>query len=278
MNNTKKIVFLILFISLFCIYIINKSKHSVVQFNIKSYTSTIKEDTEQEKTITPSENTAEEKIIENTLLSKSSEEDTKNTIISKPAKEKNIENTVIAKQPEEKSADINEVKIISLKATEKLNKVTKTYNSIFEQNYFDENGHLNSYPNYGDKYATLKIEKLKINAPIYYGDNQNILLKGVGHFAGSYFAGEGGSIILCGHNYMNSFSKLGNLKNGDVIEIKTAYGDFYYRMYDSKVITDSEDDELKIQSNKEILMIYTCYPFNTKEYTKYRYVVFAEKI
>ena len=33
----------------------------------------------------------------------------------------------------------------------------------------------------------------------------------------SYFAGENGTIIMCEHDYMNNFKRLGELKNGDII-------------------------------------------------------------
>ena len=41
---------------------------------------------------------------------------------------------------------------------------------------------------------------------------------------------------------------------------------------DAKIVT------LPIEENKEIIMIYTCYPFKGTDRTQYRYVVYAEKI
>ena len=95
---------------------------------------------------------------------------------------------------------------------------------------------------------------------------------------GSYFAGEGGSVLMCGHNYMNNFRRLGELVNGDIIEICTTYGDFYYKIYNNEVLLENEKHKLDIQHNKEILMIYTCYPLESREATKYRYIIYAEKI
>ena len=70
----------------------------------------------------------------------------------------------------------------------------------------------------------------------------------------------------------------GNLSNGNNIEIDTDYGEFYYKVYDTKVVNEYETDKLNIQKGKEILMIYTCYPFSSKGYTDKRFVVYAEKI
>ena len=43
-----------------------------------------------------------------------------------------------------------------------------------------------------------------------------------------------------------------------------------------KLIKETELEALPIQRNREILMIYTCYPFNNIGYTAQRYVVYAE--
>ena len=59
---------------------------------------------------------------------------------------------------------------------------------------------IKNYPEYGSKYAKIQIPKININLDVYYGDTMEILKKGVGHSSGSYFPGEGGSIIYMGHN------------------------------------------------------------------------------
>lgn len=149
--------------------------------------------------------------------------------------------------------------------------------STFDENAFVE-GHLEHYPNFAEQYATLKISKIGVDAPIYFGATDEIIQKGVGHDSGSYFSGENGTIIMCEHDYMNNFKRLGELKNGDIIEIKTDYGDFYYEVYDEQVVLETETDKLPIQKGEEILMLYTCYPVKDMEKTPYRYVVYAKKI
>lgn len=94
----------------------------------------------------------------------------------------------------------------------------------------------------------------------------------------SYFAGENGTIIMCEHDYMNNFKRLGELKNGDIIEIQTNYGDFYYELYDEQIVLETETDKLPIQKNEEILMLYTCYNMTGADKTQYRYVVYAKKV
>ena len=135
---------------------------------------------------------------------------------------------------------------------------------------------LENYPEYGTKYGTIEIDKIGVNLPIYYGDTLEILKKGVGHSSGSYFPGEGGTIIYMGHNSKKMFRRLGELQKGNEIKITTTYGEYNYKIYDMQLIKETELDKLPIQNEKEILMLYTCYPFNNVGYATQRYVVYAE--
>lgn len=140
-----------------------------------------------------------------------------------------------------------------------------------------EDNKLKNYPEYGTSYATINIPKININLPVYYGDTMEILKKGVGHSSGSYFPGEGGSIVYMGHNSKKVFRNFSKIEKGDLINIKTDYGDFSYKVYDTKIVEETDINALPIQDNKEISMIYTCYPFNNIGYATQRYVVYAEK-
>lgn len=140
----------------------------------------------------------------------------------------------------------------------------------------DEDNKLKNYPEYGTKYATIKIPKIDVDLPVYYGDTLEILKKGVGHSSGSYFPGEGGSIIYMGHNSRNVFRRFSELQIGNEIQVTTSYGEYNYKIYDMQLIKETEVDKLPIQNEKEILMVYTCYPFNNIGYATQRYVVYAE--
>ena len=139
-----------------------------------------------------------------------------------------------------------------------------------------ENNKLENYPEYGTQYATIEIPKIDVNLPVYFGDTLEILKKGVGHSSGSYFPGEGGSIIYMGHNSKKVFRRFSELQKGNEITVKTNYGKYKYKIYDMQLIKETDVDKLPIQKDKEILMIYTCYPFNNIGYATQRYVVYAE--
>lgn len=135
---------------------------------------------------------------------------------------------------------------------------------------------LANYPPYGTLWATLKIPDINLNEKVIHGDDLPLIKKNIGHYVGSYFPGEGGSIILAAHNSKKHFMYLPKLPIGAEVTIETDYGIFKYKVYDKKIIKDTDEDLLPIESEKEILMMYTCYPVATIGHKDKRYVVYAE--
>lgn len=135
---------------------------------------------------------------------------------------------------------------------------------------------LTDYPAYGKVFADLSIPSIGVDLPVYHGDTLDILRYGVGHYAGSFFPGEGGSVIFAAHN--NYFRKLNQTKIGDKIIVKTIYGTFTYEIYDAKIINETEEDALPINEEPEILMAYTCYPPTAVGHTPLRYLTYSKLV
>lgn len=137
-----------------------------------------------------------------------------------------------------------------------------------------------NYPKYGKKYANLIIKSIDMKLPIYHGDNMKILRHGVGHYAGSYFPGENGTIILAAHNTSGFFNKLDQIKKGDKVVIKATYASFEYEVYNMKVVKETDLKAFEIQHEEERLIMYTCYPINRSVVGRktQRYVVYAKKV
>lgn len=140
----------------------------------------------------------------------------------------------------------------------------------------EEKKTLENYPEYGTQYATIEIPSIDVDLPVYFGDTLEILKKGVGHSSGSYFPGEGGSIVYMGHNSKKVFRRFSELQIGDEIKVTTTYGEYNYKIYDMQLINETDIDKVPIQRDEEILMVYTCYPFNNIGYATQRYVVYAK--
>jgi len=137
---------------------------------------------------------------------------------------------------------------------------------------------LENYPEYGSRYATLKIPSLSIEKTIYFGDTLSILKYGIGHSSGSYFPGEGGSVVYMGHNTYNMLANLPNIKINDVITVETTYGTYNYLVYETKVINATDFSSIPIQRDREILILYTCKKMPTIGYSTKRFVVYANKV
>jgi sortase A len=132
-------------------------------------------------------------------------------------------------------------------------------------------------PSEGDKYGVLEIECIGVIADLYYDDNADVLMKGVGQYTGSYMPGNDKPILIAGHN--NSyFHNIGNLKEGDIIKITTHYGVYEYCVTGHLLSTNHDASAYDLSQDKEQLIIYTCYPFYTLGITPQRWFVYADKI
>ena len=135
------------------------------------------------------------------------------------------------------------------------------------------------YPLYGDIWARIQIPTADIESNVYHGDNLELLKYGVGHHAGSYFPGEGGTILIAGHNSSRDFQRLPKAKIKDKIIIKAIYGTYTYEITSYEIIVAKElNKKLTINQEEEILMVYTCYPVDTPGYKSKRYVVYAKLV
>jgi sortase A len=133
-----------------------------------------------------------------------------------------------------------------------------------------------TFPTFGDKFGDIVIEKASINVPVFHGDREEQLLKGVGHYTGSRFPGEGSNIVLAGHR--NSvFGGLKNVAKGDNIIFETTYGKYVYQISEIKIVKGN-DNSIVQPMDSEKLTLYTCYPFNYVGNAPNRYVVIADLV
>jgi len=142
------------------------------------------------------------------------------------------------------------------------------------------NSNINSkkivFPGFGDKFGDLVIKTADINVPVYHGDREEELLKGVGHYNGSRFPGEGSNVVLAGHR--NSvFGKLKNVAKGDIVSFNTTYGEYIYSITEIKIV-NGNDSSIVQPLNSEKLTMYTCYPFDYIGSAPKRYVVICDLV
>lgn len=133
-------------------------------------------------------------------------------------------------------------------------------------------------PSWGASFGTLKIPSIDIDIPVYHGDSPEELVDGAGHYAGSYFPGEGASIVLAAHNSHGLFYNLPQIKIGDIATIETIYGTFKYQVYKTDIVDYRDDSKFPIQTDEEILMLYTCYPVDNVWYVDDRFVAYLKLV
>ncbi len=139
-----------------------------------------------------------------------------------------------------------------------------------------KNNKLEGTPPINSEYATLIIDKIDVELPIYYGDSLEVLKKGIGHHLTTYLPGEGGSIVCMGHNYKKYLQRLPEVEKGDKIVVKTEYGTFEYTVYDTKIVGETEVSAVPVQDEEEIFMLYTCYPTYGLGHATQRLIVYAK--
>lgn len=100
---------------------------------------------------------------------------------------------------------------------------------------------------------------------------------------------KSGAAVILDYNYQE-FSALQYAKKGDRLYIKTVYGEFLYEVTKCQLGMAAKDGQSIILDNNDNLMEYctsgkfngvvlcTNYPFDSREDTGYRYVVFAKLV
>ena len=142
-----------------------------------------------------------------------------------------------------------------------------------------------SWPKYTEPYGIIKCDRIKLKAPMYMGDSDYVLggrLKGkvendysddfetelgedfkgaAGTYLGSSIPGDGKTILMGAHD-TTYFKPLEKVKKGMVMDVRTDYARYKYKVRDIRIYDKDELDEAyNLQAKKEQLVLYTCYPF-----------------
>ncbi len=133
-------------------------------------------------------------------------------------------------------------------------------------------------PAQGTHYGNLTCEKVGLEAPLYYGDSEEVLIKGAGQYMASGLPGEGRPILIGGHDG-TFFAPLEQIKIDDVISLETNYGKFEYKVTGTKTADAMDKTAYDLSGTEEHLILYTCYPFGELivERDK-RYFVYCDRI
>jgi sortase A len=128
------------------------------------------------------------------------------------------------------------------------------------------------YPTFGNQFATIEIDSIGLFFPVYQGDTPETLSKGVCHYYGSKFPGDGENIVLDAHRTTH-FASLGSVKAGDQVSLATGWGTYVYQVTDAQVVDTAHEMDFCQRTGKEQLTLITCYPFDFIGSAPQRYIV-----
>ena len=143
-----------------------------------------------------------------------------------------------------------------------------------QQTQFTINDQTMYRPLIGEQFATLFIDEVALEVPVFQGESAAELRKGAGHYVLSVLPGEGGNVVLSGHRE-KAFYSLKDVEIGNMVTIETDYGKYQYEVSDI-YITTPDDVTPTVPTETERLTMYTCYPFIKWGPTPERYVVVAD--
>lgn len=128
----------------------------------------------------------------------------------------------------------------------------------------------------GAPLAMLKIERLNLEAPVFYGTDRITLDRGVGIVKSTANLDEVGNIGISGHRD-SFFRPLKNIRLGDKIEMRTTEGVQDFEVSDISIV-DALDVSVLEPTDTTVLTLITCHPFYFEGYAPNRYIVRATPV
>lgn len=114
--------------------------------------------------------------------------------------------------------------------------------------------------NFDPPLAVLRIERLRIEAPVFNGTDELTLNRGAGRIIGTGVPGEGGNIGISAHRD-GFFRSLKDVLIGDSIVLELASGETgTYVVDEIQIVTPENVEVLKPRAAPSVTLV-TCYPF-----------------
>jgi sortase A len=121
--------------------------------------------------------------------------------------------------------------------------------------------------------AVLRISRIRLEAPVLPGSDENTLDRGVGHIEGTAQPVSDGNSGLAGHRD-GFFRALKDIVAGDEIELDTLRGKDLYRVESTWVVAPDDVSVLAPTSTRALTLV-TCYPFYYIGHAPQRFIVRA---
>lgn len=135
------------------------------------------------------------------------------------------------------------------------------------------------FPKWGDAFGRLTVDGTEIDTDLIYGDSNTLLKRGACMSIYSHIPGCGMGVLVAAHNN-TYFHTLQYVQEGALVHLDTTYGSYVYRVYRTDILTndDAAGYRSELNGDKEVLILYTCYPNDTIASTPYRFFAFCELV
>lgn len=135
--------------------------------------------------------------------------------------------------------------------------------------------------NFGDGLiGYIDISKINVKLPIYHGDEEKVLEKGVAHLPNTAFpiGGVGNHSVLSAHTGYPTqvfFDNLNELEIGDEIKVSVLDETLTYAVTAKNIVKPDNISLLSVNEEKDLLSLITCYPYGVNSH---RLIVTAERV
>ena len=114
-----------------------------------------------------------------------------------------------------------------------------------------------------DVYGTIFIPKLSLELPIYIGDTDANLSRGIAHIEGTSLpvGGKSTHSVLAGHNGAVTnewFTHIDQMNKGDLFYIRNSSGVLTYKVFRINVINPKDTSSLYIEKDRDLVTLLTC--------------------
>jgi sortase A len=121
----------------------------------------------------------------------------------------------------------------------------------------------------------IRIPKLGYYAAIREGVGSGVLYSSPGHYPGTRWPGDPGTVGVAAHNvYWINFPQL---VRGDEIDLETRYGVYRYRVAGTEIVNPDNRTALVTDSDGYHLTLTTCWPLWAGAFATQRYIIHTDQ-
>lgn len=130
-------------------------------------------------------------------------------------------------------------------------------------------------------FAVISIPKIELEIPVYLGATTEHLSLGAAHLSQTSLpiGGSNTNCVIAGHRGWHNgkyFRNIVSLVPGDEVQITNMWETLRYQVVETKVIESYEVDKIKIQPDRDMVTLLTCYYTGSNH--KMRFAVYCERI